>query len=126
MILQNAGRLFNGLRASADAPMWEDVLKGAFLGDFADRLGLPGAATQVALTMIPGVGDVCIMRDIIADMGNRDTVDIALNIVALTPFLGGIAKTAEVVRNARRVGQTLHFIPQSGNEVDGDGVGRAG
>jgi hypothetical protein len=125
MLLRNASRLFRGLHTHPDVPVVQDVLKGAFLGDFANRLGLPGAATQVTLSMVPVIGDFAIMRDIVADMGRRDDVDIALNIIALTPFLGGIAKTAEVVRNARRVGQTLHIFPEPHDYVDGDGIGPA-
>jgi hypothetical protein len=126
MLMRNANRLFNSLQNRPEVPWWQDVLRGAVFGDFADKLGVPGAAAQVALTLVPGVGDICILRDIVADMETRDTVDIALNVVALTPFLGGIAKTAEVVRNARRAGQTLHMFPQPGAAFDGDGIGRAG
>jgi hypothetical protein len=125
MLLRNADRLFKGLRARPDVPWWQDVLKGAVLGDFAGKLGVAGATTQIALSFVPAIGDLCIMRDLVADMRAGDSVDIALNVVALTPFLGGVAKTADVLRNTRRVGQTLQVLRPSGARGDGDGFGRA-
>lgn len=124
MLLRNANRVISGLRARPGVPWWQDALTGAVLGDFAPQLGLAGAAAQIGLTMVPGIGDVCIMRDIVADMRAHDNVDIALNVIALTPFIGGAAKTAEVLRNARRAGQMLHLIGRPGMLRDGDGVGR--
>lgn len=125
MLLRNADRFIKGIRTNPGIPFWQDALKGAFLGDFADELGPAGALAQIALTFVPGVGDAGIMRDLIADMRGRDDVDIALNVLALTPFLGGVAKTAEVLRNTRRVGQTLHIVRRPSASMDADGIGRA-
>lgn len=95
-------------------PLWRDALNGAALGDFAPELGLAGAVTQVTLSAIPVIGDVCDVRDAIASIGRGDRVDVALNLLAMTPALGSVAKVAAVARRTRRVGQRLHIIGNPG------------
>ena len=80
-----------------------DIARGAFQGDFATELGLPGAATQVALSFIPMVGTLCALRDAAADQQRNDTPGVLLNLLAAVPFIGGAAKTAELLRHARRL-----------------------
>jgi hypothetical protein len=69
-----------------------DMTRGALQGDFAPELGLPGAATQVALTFVPVVGTLCGLRDA-----------AALNLLAMVPVVGGVAKVVELGRHARRL-----------------------
>jgi hypothetical protein len=84
-----------------------DILRGAFLGDFALNLGIAGAITQVALAYTPVVGDVCAIRDMVGDLYHRDKFGFLLSMLALVPILGGIAKTIDVIHNTRRVGHAL-------------------
>lgn len=84
-----------------------DVARGAFQGDFARDLGLAGTLTQAALGYVPGVGTVCAARDAVASWRQRDRVGCALNALALVPFVGGVAKTAEALRNAQRISRAL-------------------
>ena len=90
-----------------------DILRGAFLGDFALDLGLAGAITQVALAYTPVVGDFCALRDMIGDIYHRDRVGFLLSAIALIPVFGGIAKTVDVIHNTRRVGNALVRSRQS-------------
>ena len=80
-----------------------DIIQGAILGDYADELGLPGAATQVALSFVPVVGTLCALRDAQADRVRRDSPGVVLNLLAALPMIGGVAKTAEVIRHAQRL-----------------------
>lgn len=80
-----------------------DIMQGAFLGDYAPALGLPGAVTQVALSFVPVVGTLCALRDAQADRVRRDRPGVVLNLLAALPVFGGIAKTAEVLRHAQRL-----------------------
>lgn len=80
-----------------------DVVRGAFLGDYAPELGLPGTVTQVALSFVPVVGTLCALRDARADQARSDRPGVILNLLATFPLLGGVAKTAEVLRHAQRL-----------------------
>jgi len=80
-----------------------DIIRGAFLGDYAPSLGLPGALTQVALSFVPVVGTLCALRDAQADRVRRDRPGVVLNLLAALPVFGGVAKTAEVLRHAQRL-----------------------
>jgi hypothetical protein len=82
-----------------------DVLRGAFLGDFAHDLHVPGAVTQAILGYVPVVGDIIAIRDLIHDIIFFDFIGICLNLIALVPVAGGVAKTIEVIRSARHVHQ---------------------
>lgn len=81
----------------------KDIANGAFLGDYAPTLGLPGALTQVALSFVPVVGTLCALRDARADQMRRDRPGVILNLLATLPLFGGVAKTAEVLRHAQRL-----------------------
>lgn len=84
-----------------------DVWRGAVLGDFAPRLGLAGAVTQAALGYIPLVGEVCAVRDGIADWRQRDRLGVVLNVLALVPVFGGFAKTVDVLHSTHRIGRAI-------------------
>ncbi|GEM_PF-1353832 len=85
-----------------------DVFRGAFLGDYATDLGIPGAVTQIICGFLPAIGDLCAMRDITADLGRRDWVGVGLNCLALIPVAGGFPKTIEVIRSLSHVGHVIH------------------
>jgi hypothetical protein len=80
-----------------------DMTRGALQGDFAPELGLPGAATQVALTFVPVVGTLCGIRDAAADRRRGDYAGVALNLLSVIPVVGGVAKAVELGRHARRL-----------------------
>ena len=82
-----------------------DIFRGAVLGDWAHNLHVPGATTQAILGFVPGVGDICAVRDGIHDLVHRDALGVALNILALVPVFGGIPKTIEVIRSTRHIHQ---------------------
>jgi hypothetical protein len=84
-----------------------DVWRGAVLGDFAPRLGLAGAATQAALGYVPLVGEVCAVRDGIADWRQHDRLGVVLNVLALVPIFGGFAKTLDVLHSTHRIGRAI-------------------
>ena len=84
-------------------PILRDMARGAFQGDFARDLGLPGAATQVALSFVPVVGTLCALRDAEADRRRGDRPGVALNLLSAVPGVGALAKTAEVIRHAKRL-----------------------
>lgn len=86
-----------------------DITAGLFLGDFARDLGLPGAVTQITVSFIPLVGSTCAVRDLIADLRHRDRIGALLNVLALTPILGGFSKTFEVIRSLSHVGHAAHI-----------------
>lgn len=90
-------------RGAAGRAVLRDIARGAFLGDYADELGLPGAATQVGLSFVPVVGALCDLRDAAASRQRGDKRGIALNLLALLPVVGGIAKAAGVWRHAQRL-----------------------
>ena len=81
----------------------KDILRGAFQGDYAPVLGLPGVLTQVALSFVPVVGTLCALRDARADQTQHDRPGVILNLLAALPIFGGVAKTAEVLRHAQRL-----------------------
>lgn len=85
-----------------------DVTAGLLLGDFAQDLGLPGAATQIVISFVPLLGSTCAVRDLVADLRHRDHVGAFLNFLALTPILGGFSKTFEVIRSTAHVGHAMH------------------
>lgn len=99
-----------------------DVAAGLFLGDFATDLGLPGAITQVAISFVPLIGSTCAVRDLVADLRRHDHVGAALNVLALTPILGGFSKTFEVIRSTAHVGHAMrvgqHQAQQRKNDHD--------
>lgn len=86
-----------------------DVAAGAFLGDFARDLRIPGAVTQVILAFLPLIGTICAVRDLVADLRRHDRVAAFLNVLALLPILGGFSKTLEVIRAFAHVGHAVHI-----------------
>ena len=95
-----------GVRPSRGG-LLRDVVRGAVLGDFAPALGLAGAATQVVLGYLPVVGPLAALRDAAAAWRRRDRPGCALNLLALVPVIGGVAKTIEVLRDVRRIGRAV-------------------
>lgn len=90
-------------RGGKQPSVFEDMARGALQGDFAPELGLPGAATQVALAFVPVVGTLCGLRDAAADRRRGDYAGVALNLVAMLPMVGSVAKAVELGRHARRL-----------------------
>ncbi len=84
-----------------------DIIAGAFLGDFARDLRIPGAVTQIILAFIPLIGTVCALRDLIADLRHHDRLGAFLNFLALAPIIGGFSKTLEVVRGLAHVSHAV-------------------
>jgi hypothetical protein len=93
-------------------PLLRDIFNGAVRGDYARRLGVPGAATQIALAFVPGVGTLCALRDALANWGRRDGVGVTLNLLAVVPLFGGFPKTAAVLRTVQHVGRAVHVTRQ--------------
>jgi hypothetical protein len=76
-----------------------DVLNGAFLGDWAPRLGVAGSVTQAVVFYLPVIGTLCAIRDLFACLHKHDSLGAILNALAIFPVLGGFPKTAEVIHN---------------------------
>jgi hypothetical protein len=87
-----------------------DIYAGAVHGDFAPRLGIPGALTQIVLGFVPVIGTVCAARDFVANRRKGDRLGAVLNALALIPFLGGFPKTAAVIHSVRHVGKVWHAM----------------
>lgn len=86
-------------------PPWPvDLVNGVVRGEYTPRLGITGRIAQGTLGFVPGIGQICAVRDFFACSGKHDRVGMALNALALIPGLGGFPKTAEVIRAAREVG----------------------
>ncbi|HEY8597916.1 MAG TPA: hypothetical protein VIL85_05765 [Thermomicrobiales bacterium] len=96
------GQLPNGGRAPRSL-FFRDIVQGALLGDFARDLGLPGAVVQVALNFVPVVGSICAMRDAVANWRVKDRPGVALNLLAIVPVIGSVAKVAELWRHMGRL-----------------------
>jgi hypothetical protein len=87
-----------------------DVFKGALLGDFSKRLGPAGALTQIVIGYLPVAGTITAARDLLADVAAGDGLGVFLNLIAMFPVLGGIAKTAEVLHHLRRLRRSLQGL----------------
>jgi hypothetical protein len=81
----------------------QDIYWGAIWGDFAPRVGIPGALTQALLGYVPLVGTITALRDAVADIRGHDGVGTILNLLAAFPVLGGLAKTADVLHGLHRL-----------------------
>jgi hypothetical protein len=79
-----------------------DLFRGAILGDFDQHLGTAGAAAQSVVGFIPVVGTVAALRDLLACIGQRDPLGIILNLLAIFPVFGGLAKTADALHALHR------------------------
>lgn len=95
-----------------------DIMRGAFLGDFADDLGIAGATVQIIFGFTPGIGDICAIRDTIADAIRRDWVGLGLNILAMVPIAGGFPKAVEVIRTLSHLGHVGHIAHRRAHERD--------
>jgi hypothetical protein len=93
-------------------PLARDVFNGAVRGDYAQQLGVPGTATQIALAFVPGVGTLCALRDALACSRRHDRVGVTLNLLAVVPLLGGFPKAAAALRAAQHVGRAVHITRQ--------------
>jgi hypothetical protein len=93
-----------------------DIFRGAFLGDFATDLGIAGAIVQIIFGFTPGLGDICAIRDSIADLIRRDWLGLGLNILALIPIAGGFPKTIEVIRTLMHMGHIGHIAHRRAHE----------
>lgn len=80
-----------------------DIYWGAVWGDFAPRVGIPGALTQALLGYVPVIGTITALRDAVADIRSHDGLGTILNILAAFPVLGGLAKTADVLHGLHRL-----------------------
>ena len=89
-----------------------DILKGMFIGDYADNLGAAGYLTQGILGFVPIIGTFCAARDLLANVGKGNGGGVILNAIALFPVLGGISKMAHSVRNI-----ALRSIKEAGQIV---------
>ena len=95
-----------------------DIMRGAFLGDFANDLGIAGAIVQIIFGFTPGIGDICAIRDSLADALRRDWIGLGLNILALVPIAGGFPKTIEVLRTLTHLGHIGHVAHRRAHERD--------
>jgi hypothetical protein len=89
-----------------------DILKGIFIGDYAENLGAAGYLTQGILGFVPIIGTFCAARDLLANMGKGNGGGVILNAIALLPVLGGISKLAHSLRNI-----ALRSIKEAGQIV---------
>jgi hypothetical protein len=85
-----------------------DIYSGAVLGDFAPTVGIPGALTHALLGYVPIVGTITALRDAVADIRVRDGAGIILNLLAIFPVLGGLAKTADVLHGLHRLNRAYN------------------
>jgi hypothetical protein len=74
-----------------------DLFRGIVWGDFDRQLGVAGATAQSAIGFIPVVGTIAALRDLLACIGQGDPLGIFLNLLAIFPVFGGLAKTADAV-----------------------------
>ncbi len=95
-----------------------DIIAGAFLGDFAHDLRIPGAVTQIILAFLPVIGTICAIRDLIADLRHHDRTGAFLNVLALAPVLGGFSKTLEVVRGFAHVSHAIRVTQHQRDQRD--------
>jgi len=95
-----------------------DLFRGAFLGDFAVDLGLAGAIVQIVCGFMPVIGDLCALRDCLADFLRRDWIGLGLNILALIPIAGGFPKTIEVLRTLSHLGHMGHIAHRRTQQWD--------
>ena len=77
--------------------------RGRCSGTLHATWGLPGAVVQVALNFVPVVGSLCALRDAAANWRVKDRKGVALNLLAIVPVIGAVAKTAELWRHVGRL-----------------------
>jgi len=79
-----------------------DVYRGVVWGDFDQDLRVGGAVAQAVVGFVPVVGTITAVRDLLACLRQRDLLGIVLNLLALFPVLGGLAKTADALHTIHR------------------------
>ena len=83
--------------------LWRDIYWGAVWGDFSPSIGIPGAVVQALIGYVPVLGTITALRDAVADVRQHDHAGLILNLLAAFPVLGGLAKTADVLHELRRL-----------------------
>ncbi len=99
-----------------------DVLSGAFLGDWAPRLGVAGSVTQAVVFYLPVIGTLCAIRDLFACLHKHDSLGAILNALAIFPVLGGFPKTAEVIHNFVTINHAYRATRIATGQAKGSGV----
>ncbi len=84
-------------------PLLLDIYRGAVHGDYSRHLGVAGYLTQAVCSFIPVFGQLCALRDLIADLGKRDRLGALLNFLALVPVVGGFPKTVRIFGETMRL-----------------------
>lgn len=84
-------------------PLLLDIYRGAVHGDYSRRLGVAGYLTQAVCSFIPVFGQLCALRDLLADLSKRDRIGALLNFLALIPVVGGLPKTIRILGNVMRL-----------------------
>ena len=95
-------------RAAPDrTPLLLDIYLGAVHGDYARQLGVAGYLTQAGCSFIPVVGQICALRDLVADLRKRDRIGALLNFLALVPVIGGFPKTLRILGEMARLASNV-------------------
>lgn len=115
--------------AVPQVPQWLlDLLEVAVLGDFSDKMSLPGILAQILIGIIPGVGQIADIRDIIAGVANVLQGDefaglfLVLAIVAIIPGLDAV-KAAKALKPILRalgnegIQEIVEFIAKNPSEI---------
>lgn len=92
-----------------------DIWRGTVLGDFAREKGVLGIAAQIICGFLPGIGDLCAVRDFIADWRAHDLLGAVLNVLGLVPVFGGFPKAIDALHAAHQVGRVIHLARKSGS-----------
>jgi len=93
-----------------------DIYSGAVRGDFATNLRAPGIATQLLFGFVPLIGQLCALRDFVANRRRGDRIGMTLNVLGLVPFLGGFPKTAAIIHGIHHVGRAIHQTHRAGSQ----------
>ncbi|MGZ3672975.1 MAG: hypothetical protein ACXVCO_01580 [Ktedonobacterales bacterium] len=89
-------------------PLLLDIYRGAVHGDYSRHLGVAGYLTQAVCSFIPIFGQLCAVRDLIADLAKRDRLGALLNFLALVPVVGGFPKTLRILGETMRLMSNVH------------------
>lgn len=105
---------------------WDYILSGleqAVLGDFSDESNLLGITLSVILGFVPVVGQICDIRDLIADVyllfddgpETSEWVDLGFSVAAVIPGVGDFLKHANHASDA--LGDTTKGVIKKSDEV---------
>ncbi len=97
-----ARRPYAPAQALAARSLAFDLYRGVVWGDCDLELGVAGSLAQAAVGYIPVVGTLAALRDLLACLGQRDRLGIVLNLLALFPVAGGLAKTTDALHTIHR------------------------